>query len=284
MPSLLRAAQAACHGFEVLAAAAAATAATAATAAGAAAPATLRGPSQGSLTALQGNKSPALHQGPPASLFVSPLLRAQATPTGVLSVDGPHRLLEEQLSSSGSSNNNSSTWFAFSLGVASQHRQSQQGTPLSLPVPSGGLLPWGPPLLRFPLPLWDPILGPPLHLPTEAPRRVPPADSRGSAPVGWAPPSVVPIGVPPSVTPLGGPQIAEGEGDSGYLCNKVRNDKSYRKRGFVQRGYWGRQRRLQLKHERLRLAFAYQGVDLLKLKSLKWGEVWKGPWGSAKGG
>lgn len=91
----------------------------------------------------------------------------------------------------------------------------------------------------------------------------------------------VPAAVQPAVQrPESAPPLKEeGASESskgGYFCNKTRSDKRYRKRGFTHRGYWKKQHRLQIKHERLRLAFALQGVDLLKLKTLRWGEVRKG--------
>ncbi|CBZ49643.1 conserved hypothetical protein [Neospora caninum Liverpool] len=61
-----------------------------------------------------------------------------------------------------------------------------------------------------------------------------------------------------------------------YRCNKVRTDKKERKRAFPQRGFWKKQNFLQVKNNTVRLAFAVQGVDLLKLKRLRWGEVRKG--------
>ncbi|PFH31602.1 hypothetical protein BESB_025760 [Besnoitia besnoiti] len=75
-------------------------------------------------------------------------------------------------------------------------------------------------------------------------------------------------------------QGAVGEPDEGakreYRCNKVRTDKKDRKRAFPQRGFWKKQNFLQNRSNTTRLAFAVQGVDLLKLKRLRWGEVRKG--------
>ncbi|OEH75216.1 hypothetical protein cyc_00066 [Cyclospora cayetanensis] len=155
---------------------------------------------------------------------------------------------------------------------------------MSLPLPKASPESWAP-LQGLSLPLGEPFFGPPVApsgenpLPLEAPR------GSGNVSLGWVSRQTPSSGVGAptedfDVTSMPSPN----ERVSGYLCNKVRSDKRQRKRAFAHRGHWGRQRRLQLKHERLRLAFAYQGVDLLKLKSLRWGEVAKGPWGSARGG
>lgn len=82
-----------------------------------------------------------------------------------------------------------------------------------------------------------------------------------------------------------------GTAENSYLCNKVFNDKKERKRAYPQRGFWKKQHFLQIKNNTTRLAFAVQGVDLLKLKRLRWGEVrkgntgwWTDDWMSSKSG
>ncbi|PHJ20808.1 hypothetical protein CSUI_005360 [Cystoisospora suis] len=90
-----------------------------------------------------------------------------------------------------------------------------------------------------------------------------------------------PVSAVPEITsngecPHGHVGRSDGTAENGYLCNKVFNDKKDRKRAYPQRGFWKKQHFLQIKNNTTRLAFAVQGVDVLKLKRLRWGEVRRG--------
>ncbi|KAL8442367.1 hypothetical protein Emed_007340 [Eimeria media] len=218
-------------------------------------------------------------------------LRASATPLSrgplLRGLQQTSEVGTNSSSSNDSSNKSGSRWFLPSLPLVLQRQQFLEGGSSSLIKEP---LLWGPLPYDVPrLPVEEPSCGGrlPSSIPTQAPLE-PPSPSSGWPSPASGPPLRAPLEVPleaPLEAPLGAPPAKDdGERPPEYRCNKVRNDKRHRKRAFVQRGFWGRQRRLQLKHERLRLAFAYQGVDLLKLKSLRWGEVSKGPWGSAIGG
>ncbi|KAL8442541.1 hypothetical protein Emag_006370 [Eimeria magna] len=275
MAVLLRAAETAAISVAGASRAAAAAAAPAATSAAAAAAAR---------NVLNFSSASTVRHGSPLGepdAFVR-ILKAPGAP--LLRVSLFHGLQQPTGLGSSSSNNSSSRWFVPSLSLVLQRQQF-----LEAGSPSLGREPWlwGPPLPydvpRLPVGENSYSRGSPLSNPADASLEAPPPSCGWTSPVS-EPPMRAPLGAP-----LGAPLKAplsnyDGEGALEYLCNKVRNDKRHRKRAFVQRGFWGRQRRLQLKHERLRLAFAYQGVDLLKLKSLRWGEVSKGPWGSAIGG
>ncbi|KAL8432506.1 hypothetical protein ACSSS7_004580 [Eimeria intestinalis] len=276
------------------AARAAATAATARPAATIEAAAAAAGPAAPAAVAAAPARNGPIHASASAARYAAPVVQPGRF-AGILKVLGatlsqgpllhelqrPTKLDTKNSSSNSSSSSSSTSWLVPSLPLQRQHLVELGSGSIHSPLSREPFL-WGPFPFSFPkLPVGDPCAGlPPLSIPAVAPLEGPPPSSGRTSPF-----SEPPLGAPRGA-PLGAPLssgVCEGPPPE-YRCNKVRNDKRHRKRAFVHRGFWGRQRRLQLKHERLRLAFAYQGVDLLKLKSLRWGEVSKGPWGSAIGG
>ncbi|KAL8271492.1 hypothetical protein Esti_004527 [Eimeria stiedai] len=147
-------------------------------------------------------------------------------------------------SSSSSNNNNSSRWFVPSLPGVLQRQQLLELGSSSIHFP----------LSRDPL-MWGPLSSDVAKLPVGNPCGGPvPISLPAETPLEGPPSSfdrTSPVSEPPSGTSsaahLGAPFLkGDCEGPLEYRCNK--------------------------------------GVDLLKLKSLRWGEVSKGPWGSAIGG
>ncbi|KAK1934934.1 hypothetical protein X943_003437 [Babesia divergens] len=63
--------------------------------------------------------------------------------------------------------------------------------------------------------------------------------------------------------------------DIGASClfNKVRTDTKHRKRAFAKRGYFRQTRSIIRKDNRMKYAYALQGIDYEMLESLKMGEI-----------
>ncbi|EDO06838.1 uncharacterized protein BBOV_IV004770 [Babesia bovis T2Bo] len=58
-----------------------------------------------------------------------------------------------------------------------------------------------------------------------------------------------------------------------YLLNKIRTDTKHRKRAFTKRGYFRQSRSILRKDNRMKFAFALQGIDYEYIESLKMGEI-----------
>ncbi|CDR95867.1 hypothetical protein, conserved [Babesia bigemina] len=58
-----------------------------------------------------------------------------------------------------------------------------------------------------------------------------------------------------------------------YLFNKVRTDTKHRKRAFTKRGYFRQSRSITRKENRMKFAYALQGIDYEMLEGLKRGEI-----------
>ncbi|GFE53683.1 hypothetical protein BaOVIS_010870 [Babesia ovis] len=57
------------------------------------------------------------------------------------------------------------------------------------------------------------------------------------------------------------------------LFNKIRTDTKHRKRAFTKRGYFRQSRSILRKENRMKFAYALQGIDYEMLESLKMGEI-----------
>ncbi|AFZ80326.1 hypothetical protein BEWA_031790 [Theileria equi strain WA] len=58
-----------------------------------------------------------------------------------------------------------------------------------------------------------------------------------------------------------------------YLFNKLRNDKKHRKRAFPKRGYWRRTHAMLRKDNRIKYAYALEGIDYEMIEKLERGEI-----------